>query len=125
MIFKEGATGTGSRNGSEKDGSHARNRSQGLFRIGAALAAALFLLGVPAVSEAIPPGPSQCMNKFSLSDASDSCQSMQVTVVGYNCQFSGECRDTEGDWQNTGITVSPEDATGLNNCNGVLTDGNC
>ena len=95
------------------------------LRIGAAFAAALFLLGVPAASEALPPVPSQCMNKFSQSGASDSCRDVQVEVVGYNCKFSGECRNAGGDWRDTGITVSPDDATGLNNCNGELTDGGC
>ena len=95
-------------------------------RIGIALAATLFLLGIPAVSEALPPGPSECMSKYTIwSGADDTCRNENVTVVGYQCQFTAECRNSEGDWVNTQISVTPEEATQLNNCNGVLTLGSC
>ena len=103
------------------------NPARGAFplRTVIALAAALLLLGVATASQAFPPGPSQCMNKYVQSDADDTCQNEDVTIDGNNCSFTAECRDSEGDWRNTSITVSPEEATQLNNCNGTLTLGSC
>ena len=95
------------------------------LRVAAALAATVFLLVIPAVGEAVPPGNSQCNAKYVQSDADDTCQNESVTAQGWNCHVSAECRKGNGTWHNTSITASPNDTTRLNNCDGVLTIGSC
>ena len=95
------------------------------LRFGLALAVVLPLLGLPAVSEAIPPTDSKCNNKYVQSDADDTCQNESVTAQGWNCRVVAECRRGDGSYNNTEITASPDDTTRLNNCDGVLTIGSC
>ena len=63
------------------------------FRFGVATVCGLFLLGVPAVSEAVPPGNTACTAKYVQSDADDTCRNETVTAQGWNCQVVAECKE--------------------------------
>ena len=94
------------------------------LRFAAALAAVLLLLGAasPAWAEATY---SQCSNGWSESPAYDECWDVTITPSGGDCTIQARCRTTAGGEEKTTATVDPESVSGLNNCNGELTDGSC
>ena len=98
------------------------------YRIGIALATALFLLGIAVASEATAASYWQCLNQWKASDAYDSCVADTVLVVenGTKCRIDAACTRDNG-WQKriTQITVSPDQADDLVVCDGNLKVSSC
>ena len=73
-----------------------------------------------------------CERAWVENPASDSCQNAQVSAQTSSpddtvCTVSAMCNTTSaGDTQSlTTITVDPDSVSGLNNCAGTLTNGDC
>ena len=94
------------------------------LRFAAALAVVLPLVSAasPASAEATF---SQCSNEWSESDAYDQCWDVTITPSDDNCTIQARCQTTAGGEEKTAITVDPQSVSGLNNCDGELTDGSC
>ena len=89
------------------------------------LAAALLLLGVPALSGATPPTQSQCESAWEDSAADDTCDNENISVHENNCSIGTSCTDTNGQTVGQNFLISLEYVDDLNNCNGRLKVGNC
>ena len=102
------------------------------WRAGIALAAGLLLLGAATGSRADDGGAEkvqatmQCKAEWADSPASDSCSNAQMGItIDDDCAVSAMCT-TSGEAQSlTSITVALDSVSGLNNCAGTLTDGDC
>ncbi len=102
----------------------------GPWKVGIALAAGLLLLGVATGSRADDEAEKaqatmQCKAEWADSPASDSCSDMQIDIADDDdCVVSAMC--TSGEAQSlTTITVALGSVSGLHNCAGTLTDGDC
>lgn len=97
-----------------------------LSGIGIALAAALLLLGVPALSGAAAPTQSQCEDAWEDSDADDSCDNEYIVVEDEKCRVSASCL-TEDPWDSRATTIltSLANVDDLENCSGSLQVGSC
>ena len=97
------------------------------LRIGIVLAAALLLLGAATESRAAGAALQACKSAWNDSPASNTCTNAQIAATGVegdDCEISAQC--TSGGSQSlTSITVDVNRASGLNNCEGSLTDGSC
>ena len=97
-----------------------------LLRISLALAAALLLLGVPALSGAAAPTQVDCSLAFTNSPAEDSCTASSITVSGEQCRVRAYCETGyNNDTRVDTVTVPLSDVDDLNNCSGYLTVGSC
>ena len=102
------------------------------LRIGLVLAAALLLLGVPALSgaevtEGQPvPTQSECANAYADSSAADTCSRETISVIGNKCRIVAYCTMSGGFWtQETEIETILGNVEILSNCNGYLRTGSC
>lgn len=90
------------------------------LRIGIALAAGLFLLGVAAPGHAAPT-VSQCTAKWNQSSASETCSNETITVEGNDCVIEATC---ERAWPYDPVSASIRDwlenIHRAVNCDGVL-----
>lgn len=80
-------------------------------------AAAFGLAGVFVEAQAAT--QSQCINAFSDSDASDTCELDSASASGSNCTLGGLCQ-SGSEWVSVSITVSYDDVDDLQNCSGSL-----
>ena len=98
-----------------------------LFSVAALLASALLIPAGPAHAlTASPPSGSsivtQCQNAYNSSSASQSCSDETFTAVENNsrCRIKYTCTMADGVKRKGEMTVAPDDADDLKNCNGRL-----
>ena len=89
------------------------------------LAAALLLLGVPALSGAAPT-QSQCESAWGDSSADDTCGNEYIIVEDEKCRVSASCL-TEDPWSSRATTIltSLANVDDLHNCSSSLQVGSC
>ena len=98
-----------------------------LFSAAALLASALLIPAGPAHAlTASPPAASttvtRCQNAYNSSSASQSCSDETFTAVenGTQCKIDYTCTMADGVKRKGSMTVAPDDADDLENCNGRL-----
>ena len=99
------------------------------LRIGVVLAAATLLLGVATGSRAGSAALEACKSQWNGSPASYTCTNAQIAATGVegdDCEISATCTTPGGGTPSiSSITVPLGSVSGLNNCDGELTDGSC
>ena len=98
------------------------------FRFGIALAAVLLVLGAAAESRAEKAALERCKSEWNDSPASAACTFASIAAVGEggdDCEISATCPTSDGGNRTSSITVDVDSVSGLNNCDGELTDGSC
>ena len=116
------------------------------FGIGAALAAALLLFCLPAAaseedSSSAVSAPvvtdGECEDRWTESEADDSCKNESVTADGGLCRVEADCvafltsissddsSSSDVTYYHTEIQATPDEVARLYNCGGVLTIGSC